>query len=326
MHRTRHRATTWIALLATLALALPSAAAQSADPVLIEFGAVRERASFVIERFEIAVRGVAANQGLPYSPEVMEQLYPFLPNFLEQRAAELVLMDYARQRGISVPEGAVDAIVEDVRRTSGDDDEVFALLLTEVGFRDEAQLRELIAETELVQLAYEAIFDSVQIGDGELRVAYQASRERFVTAPQACVRHILVGTLEEAEAIVEELGAGADFGELAAERSNDPGSAVAGGELGCFGQGATVPAFDDAAFSAEIGALTGPVETNFGFHLLIVDERSAAEQLPFDAVRDQLERELRVERAELALERAIAVANVRTFPERIPPYTPPSAD
>ena len=327
MHRSRHRLNPLIALLALLVLALPgTAVAQSDDPVLIELGGTRERASFVLERFEIAVRGVAAGQGLPFSPQLMEQLYPVLENFLEQRANELVMIDYARQRGIVVAPETVDEIMADVRRTTGDDDEVFALLLNEAGFRDEAQLRELIVETELVQLAYEAIFESVVVGESELRVAYQGTRERFVTPAQACVRHILVESLDEAEALRSELEAGADFAALAAERSSDPGSAVAGGELGCFGQGATVPAFDEAAFDAELGELVGPVETQFGFHLLIVDERVASRQLPFDEVRDQIEQELRVERAELALERAIEIANVRVYPERIPPYSGAAAD
>ena len=322
MFASRLRPTALLAVLAALALLLPNAAAQADDPVLIELGATRERASFVLERFEIAVRGAAAGQGMPFAPEVMEQVYPFLANFLEQRAVELVLIDYARQRGISVPAETVDAVIADVQRTTSDEPEIFAALLQEAGFRDEAQLRELIVETELVQAAYDAIFASVTISEGELRVAYQADRERFVTPAQACVRHILVGELALAEALAAELEAGADFAALAQEHSIDPGSAAAGGELGCIPAGATVPPFDAAAFEADLGELAGPVETQFGYHLLIVDERIAPVQRPFDDVRAGLERELRLDRAELALERAIAVANVRVYPERIPPYRP----
>ena len=313
------------ALAAALLLSLPSvAAAQADDPVLIELGATRERASFVLERFEIAVRGVAANQGLPFTPEVFAQLYPFLPNFLEQRVGELVLLDYARTRGLSVPEGRVDEIVADVRASTGGDDEVFALLLGEAGFRDEAQLRTLIEEGELVQLAFEAIRDGVSVSEAELRVAYQGARERFAVPAEVCARHILVAEEAEAEAVVERLEGGEPFADIAAEVSIDTGSAARGGELGCLPQGATVAPFDEAAFAAEIGVLTGPVETQFGYHLLIVDERIEARVQSFDEVRTPLERELRAERAELALDRAIAVSGVRTYPERIPPL--PGAD
>ena len=316
----RRRPQRFLAALAALLLLLPAAAAaQSDDPVLIELGMTRERASFVLERFEIAVRGVAANQGLPYSPEVLAQLYPFLPSFLEQRVTELVLLDYARTRDLTLPEGRVDDIVAGVRANVGDDDEVFELLLGEAGFRDEAHLRELISESELVQLAFDTIRDRVELGEAELRVAYQADRASYVEPAEACVRHILVPDLETAEDLAEQLRDGADFAELATEYSTDPGSAQRGGDLGCLPEGATVPAFDEAAFSAELGELTGPVETQFGFHLLVVDSREDARQLAFDEVREQIERSLRAERADMALERYIEIANVRTYPERIPP-------
>jgi len=319
MHRLQ-RSKPVLAIMAVVLLCLPgSAVAQGDDPVLIELGGTRERVSFVVERFEIAVRGVAANQGLPYTPEVFAQLYPFLPNFLEQRASELVLIDYARTRGFEVPEGRVDEIVADVRATTGDDDDVFAQLLAEAGFRDEDQLRSLIEESELVQVAFEAIRAGVVVSEAEMRVAYLGTRERYVVPAEVCAKHILVAELDDAEAVVERLEAGEDFAEVAAEVSSDTGSAARGGELGCLPQGATVPAFDDAAFGAEVGVLTGPVQTQFGYHLLVVDERIDARQRSFDEVRDQVERELRGARAELALERAIEVAGVRTYPERIPP-------
>jgi hypothetical protein len=110
----------------------------------------------VLERFEIAVRGVAAGQGLPYSPQVFEQLYPFLPNFLEQRANELVMLDYARQRGITVAPEAIDEIVADVRRTTGDDDDVRPAAQRGRLPRRGAAAR-ADRESELVQRAFEAI-------------------------------------------------------------------------------------------------------------------------------------------------------------------------
>jgi peptidyl-prolyl cis-trans isomerase C len=114
-------------------------------------------------------------------------------------------------------------------------------------------------------------------------------------------RHILVGALDQAEALRSALEAGADFAEVAAEHSNDTGSAAAGGELGCLPPGCDRPAFDDAAFAAELGELVGPVETQFGYHLLIVDERVDAAAAPVRrGARPDRARTPR-ERAELAL-------------------------
>lgn len=96
-----------------------------------------------------------------------------------------------------------------------------------------------------------------------------------------CARHILVETVEEATAVQERLGSGEDFGAVATEVSLDPGSP--GGDLGCALAARYVPEFADATVTAEIGELTGPVQTNFGFHLIVVDERTAPTEDEFRA-------------------------------------------
>jgi parvulin-like peptidyl-prolyl isomerase len=93
------------------------------------------------------------------------------------------------------------------------------------------------------------------------------------------VRHILVETEEEADDVVAELEDGADFAELAAERSTDPGSGPQGGDLGPAPRGAYVPEFDDAAWEAELDEVVGPVESAFGYHVLQV---TAIEETPID--------------------------------------------
>lgn len=88
-----------------------------------------------------------------------------------------------------------------------------------------------------------------------------------------CVRHILVGTADEADVVKQRLETGDDFATVAAEVSID--TATPGGDLGCSVAGRYVPEFADATLEAEPGRLYGPVETQFGFHVLIVDDRSA---------------------------------------------------
>lgn len=92
-------------------------------------------------------------------------------------------------------------------------------------------------------------------------------------------RHILVATREEAEEVIAALEGGADFAELAAERSQDPGSAAQGGSLGLQPPGVFVPPFDAFVWGAEVGDVSDPVETTFGFHvieLLTIDSRPAS--------------------------------------------------
>jgi len=92
------------------------------------------------------------------------------------------------------------------------------------------------------------------------------------TMTTVCSRHILVATEEEAEAAKARLAAGEDFAAVAAEVSLDTGSV--GGDLGCVSAGAFAPQFAQAAMAAVIGEVTGPVGTDFGFHLLVVSERT----------------------------------------------------
>ena len=133
------------------------------------------------------------------------------------------------------------------------------------------------------------------VTDEEIEEYYEENRERF---EERCVSHILVSTegttpeaaRAEAEALRAQLVAGADFAALAQQSSDDPGSAQNGGSLDCITQDVNfVPEFKDAAFALAEGELSEPVESQFGFHLILVTEINL---LPLDEVREQIESEL----------------------------------
>jgi len=88
----------------------------------------------------------------------------------------------------------------------------------------------------------------------------------------ATARHILVDTEEQCLELKQQISEGADFATLAAEHSNCP-SGKSGGDLGQFGPGMMVPEFDKVVFSADVGSVEGPVQTEFGYHLLEVTSR-----------------------------------------------------
>ncbi len=134
----------------------------------------------------------------------------------------------------------------------------------------------------------------------QARSEYRAKPEQFKTQEQVKVRHILLQgksseTRQAAEALLRELRAGADFAELARKNSIDKGSAAKGGELGFFGRGRMAKEFEEAAFQLQkIGELSGVVETQFGLHILQLQEQRAAGRLmPFEEVKDALENEIR---------------------------------
>ena len=135
--------------------------------------------------------------------------------------------------------------------------------------------------------------------EGMARDAYRAKPERFQQPEQLKVRHILIaGKTPEAKAQAEkalaDIQAGADFAKLAKELSADKGSADKGGELGAFAKGRMVPEFEAAAFALDKpGALSGVVETQFGYHVLQLQERIPAGVKQFAEVRDELVKEAR---------------------------------
>jgi peptidyl-prolyl cis-trans isomerase C len=106
-------------------------------------------------------------------------------------------------------------------------------------------------------------------------------------AEEIRARHIIVNTEEEAKAIIAELDAGGDFEAIAKEKSQD-GAAAQGGDLGYFGKGRMVPEFEQAAFALEVGSYSKePVKTQFGWHVVKVEDKRNAEPPAFEQVQHQ---------------------------------------
>jgi peptidyl-prolyl cis-trans isomerase C len=314
---------TALALLVLLASA--SVTAQGDDPVLIELGSQRELSSSVMARFEIAVRGLAAGQGMPYDDALMAQVYPFLPQFLEQRAAEMVLLDHARSRGVVVEDERIDEVVAEARAQFPDDDAFLEVLAT-AGFRDEDQLRAVARETETIDALIVLIEAETVLSELEVRMAYESLRSQLTEAAQVCARHILVAEEAQAAELSAAVREGADFAALAEEFSTDRGSAASGGELGCFPTGVMVAEFEEAVFGAAVGEVTEPVRSAFGYHVILVDERLPARVRPLADVREPLEQQIVSERVQAKIAGLVEFSGVRTYPERIPPLGDPEGD
>jgi len=130
------------------------------------------------------------------------------------------------------------------------------------------------------------------VTDEALQAAYDKRYKDAAPQKEFSASHILVDTVEEAEAIKTELAGGADFAELAKAKSTDTGSGANGGDLGWFGLGVMVQPFEDAVVAAKIGEVTGPVQSDFGYHLILVKETRDAANPPLDDIRDELAAEI----------------------------------
>ena len=163
-----------------------------------------------------------------------------------------------------------------------------------------------------------------EISDAEIELYYSQNQYRFEQPERVKLRHILFMTTDnseeeteearrKAEEVLQQLRAGADFEELAKEHSEDPGNADNGGDLGWVTRGDMVPAFEDAGFALQIGELSAaPVKTDFGYHLIRLDDRQSGSIKPLSEVREVIRDDLVAERSQgdryALMERALEAA------------------
>lgn len=285
----RSRAGAVLVLGSILGSGLGFACEGSAPPAAVVAGRRIERAVF---RRELAA--------LRSSPGIAAQAPAMAPGTLPAEIGagwlsaliyqEVLRAEFAR-RGLDLAPGSVESAEE--------------ALSGQLGLSSEslpAWFRRRVAERNAISTALrEALVGPSD--EGALNAYYEANRQQL--AP-ACVAHILVPTKEEAEALREALRSGGDFAALALARSVDRQSAESGGALGCVAPGTFVEPFAEAVRQAPLGEVQGPLETRFGWHLLVVSERrdanladvrqeleSARAEAGERAIRDLLQKRLR---------------------------------
>lgn len=141
------------------------------------------------------------------------------------------------------------------------------------------------------------------LSERALRAHFQAHEGDYAVKEAVYVRHILVESEAEARTLMLQVLAGGDFAEMAKKSSKDQGSAEKGGELGWIEKGYTVPAFEDAAFSAAKGGIVGPVKTEYGWHVIQALDKRPASRATFDSVRNQVGQDLQQAYLESHLEK-----------------------
>jgi peptidyl-prolyl cis-trans isomerase D len=164
---------------------------------------------------------------------------------------------------------------------------------------------------EYLMLTFDSVAQGMVVGNEEIKQYYQANSGKFGQPEQRSASHILIAVARDADAAVRAQArskatqlaealrkAPASFGEVARKESQDPGSAAQNGSLGSFGRGAMVKPFEDAVFSMKTGEMRGPVESDFGFHIIRLDGIQAATVAPMESVRAEVEAELRKQQAQ----------------------------
>jgi len=125
-----------------------------------------------------------------------------------------------------------------------------------------------------------------------LQAAYDTFKASFQGQEEVHARHILVATEDEAKAIKAELDGGKDFAQLATEKSTDPSAKQNGGDLGFFAKGMMVKPFEDAAFTMEVGAISNPVQSDFGWHVIKLEEKRTSQPPSMEQIAPQLQQQV----------------------------------
>lgn len=151
---------------------------------------------------------------------------------------------------------------------------------------------EALAKDFLAQMTINKVLSEITVLDDEIQNYYNENKASFVEEPTVSAKHILVASEDEAKKIKDEIEAGKISFEEAAKAHSTCPSKEEGGNLGAFKRGMMVPEFEEAAFNGEVGVVTEPVKTQFGYHLILVENKSEAKEKEFEAVKETIKNQL----------------------------------
>lgn len=179
--------------------------------------------------------------------------------------------------------------------------------------RDDVKARVQEAADQVVAEVYLTETIASEVSEEALRARYQESIAGQSGEEEARARHILLESEDDARAVIDELDGGADFGGLAEQKSTGP-SAAKGGDLGWFKAGQMVPEFSAAAFALEPGTYTAdPVRSDFGWHVILLEEKRVADAPPFEQMQEQLAAEMTRELIQQRLTDLRGAAEIERF-------------
>ncbi|XXF78638.1 peptidylprolyl isomerase [Myxococcaceae bacterium GXIMD 01537] len=237
---------------------------------------------------------------------------------LDSLIGEKLIEAEIRELGLTASNAEVEETLVSVRQQNGvQTAEQFDELLRREGYTLDTYrefLRKQIARSRLMQMK---VSPKVKVSEEDLKAAYAQYARMEGEDAEVHARHILVSVdpkatpeqveaaRKKAEAIAQEARRpGMDFSALAKARSDGP-SAADGGDLGFFRRGVMVPAFERVAFNLKVGEVSEPVRTNFGWHVLKVEERRSVAVPPFEEVKPKLDAKLRQEKTEKYIEQYV---------------------
>ena len=213
---------------------------------------------------------VATVNGTEIHESQLREVYTGLPQQMQSHVTERQLVDIAINNKL---------ITDDARKEnmSSDPEVKKSLKLVEEQFMRQAWLKK----------------HSSAVPDDQVKKRYDELAASFKPEEEIHAHHILVETAEQAKAIIADLQSGGNFEEIAKAKSKDPSAARNGGDLGFFTKAQMVPEFADAAFALSIGQVTAqPVKSQFGYHVIRLDEKRMSTVPPYAEAKEDVRRQL----------------------------------
>lgn len=249
------------------------------------------------KELEDYVRNLEGQAGSPIPADQRDRIYR---GVLDQLVGYKLLLQEAKARKVVVADADVDARIAEVKKQFPSED-LFMQTLIDRKMTLEQIKADARRDLSIARLIEAEISQRVALKPGQAEDFYKNNPDRFTERERVRASHILIATAENADAaakaqaktkaeqILKDVKAGKDFATLARQHSQDPGSAVNGGDLGFFAQGDMVGPFNDVAFSLKPGATSDLVETQFGYHIIRVAEKQPGRTVPLEEVRPRLE-------------------------------------
>ena len=218
-------------------------------------------------------------------------------NITEEEVSEAIISMGQRGQSLNNPQGRAMVLEQLINRKlllAGARKE---LLEFDPEFKKQLNL---MKEELLTKFAISRAIENVKVTDEEAKKFYEENPANFVSGETVTASHILVDSEEKALQIKADIDAGSvTFEDAARENSSCP-SSQNGGELGQFGRGQMVKEFEDAAFTLEVGVVSAPVQTQFGWHLIKVSAKSESSAMPYEEIADQLKEQLLADKQQKA--------------------------
>jgi len=281
-----------------------------ADKVAVVNGIAINRSS--LDREVSLYKERSASQGQPLSAEQMGKAKSAI---LDRLVEGELLYQESKKQGIRVEAKEIDDRINELRKRFPNDAE-YKSAISKMGISEaeiRTQMERGLAINQLIKIQ---ITDKIVVSDEESKAFYDSRPELFKQPEQVKASHILIKAAQDAdeaqkkearkkiEAVQKKLKGGQDFAALAREFSEGP-SAPRGGELGYFGRGQMVPAFETVAFAMKPGEVSDIVETRFGYHLIKVEDKKSAGTVSYTEVKGQLDDHLKKQKGQQEIDKFV---------------------